>query len=268
LDWLRRLCGTGPCEVTVAYAAYPPQESWRLGIGEHAWLDALPLEIQRLVQRDIEERVSEALDGASFKVRVEPAWGRADPLLLSLAKEAGADLIVVGTHQRNGFGRFWLGSVSRAILRDSMCSVAIVPRSPARAEGIQSIPTIRRVLVPTDFSDLGNRAIRHAYSLLPDGGTVFLVHVNTPGAVNGSAHARLRALVPPDSDAHGIATIVDVAESDRPAEAICQAAERFGADVVCIASHGRTGMSKMFMGSVAQEVISRTSRLLLIVRAP
>jgi nucleotide-binding universal stress UspA family protein len=61
------------------------------------------------------------------KVGVETAWGRADPVLLALAKETEADLIVLGTHQRHGFGRFWLGSVSRAVLRDATVNVVVVP---------------------------------------------------------------------------------------------------------------------------------------------
>ncbi|MGZ5552971.1 MAG: universal stress protein, partial [Chthoniobacterales bacterium] len=46
--------------------------------------------------------------------------------------DIGADLLVLGTHQRHGMERFRLGSVSRAVLNDSLVSVAVVPM-PRRA---------------------------------------------------------------------------------------------------------------------------------------
>ncbi len=268
LQWARMLREIGPCEFTVAFTPYPPQESWRLGIGEHLYMDALPPEIHRVINCDLKERIGEILGLDEVKIRIEAAWGRPDPVLLSLAREAEADLIVVGTHQRHGFGRFWLGSVSRGILRAAPCSVAVVPRAHITGEGVQQIPSIRRVVVTTDFSELGNRAIPHAYSLLPAGGTVCLVHVEVPDTVSDPSDARLRSLIPPETENRGIATVLDVVQSHRFADAICQAAERFDADVLCIASHGRSGISKTFMGSIAQEVMARSSRPVLVVRAP
>jgi len=48
-----------------------------------------------------------------------------------MAGPQNIDLIVVGTHQRRGFGRVLLGSVSRAVLHHSKVSVAVVP--PAKS---------------------------------------------------------------------------------------------------------------------------------------
>ena len=52
-----------------------------------------------------------------------------------------------------------------------------------------------------------------------------------------------------------------------PAEAIAQEAERFRADAICLASHGRTGLGKAFLGSVTEGVMTRSRRPVLIVRA-
>jgi nucleotide-binding universal stress UspA family protein len=196
----------------------------------------------------------------------------------ALAKETGADLIVLGTHQRQGFGRFWLGSVSRAVLRDSAANVLVVPQDQMAIEAQANVPTIRRVLVTTGFSELGNRAIPRALSLLPCGGTLCLVHVVASAEANGnseqcvvaspghSANAQLRALVPKETEARDVAIRTEVIQSGKTAVAICQAAERFDADVICIASHGRSGISKAILGSVAQDVMARSSRPVLVVR--
>lgn len=50
--------------------------------------------------------------------------------------------------------------------------------------------------------------------------------------------------------------------------AIAQAAERLGMDVVCFASQGRSGLSKLLLGSVAEEVIARVRRPVFAVRPP
>ena len=77
--------------------------------------------------------------------------------------------------------------------------------------------------------------------------------------------AKLRALVPPDAAAHGIGTLVKVVESRDVAEAICQAAERLGVDAICVGTHGRSGLSKAVLGSVAKAVLTHTRRPLFVV---
>lgn len=52
-----------------------------------------------------------------------------------------------------------------------------------------------------------------------------------------------------------------------PVEVIVDVAEREDVDVVAIASHGRTGLSRFFYGSVAAGVLQRIDRPLLIIRA-
>jgi len=150
------------------------------------------------------------------------------------------------------------------------------------------IPELRRVLVPTDLSAWSNVAIAYAYSILHSGGTVCIVHVEQAFEFPNPIHARhagaaqrleeerarqlnacrgrLRTLVPPQAKRRGILTEFEVLHEARPAAAICRAAERFGADLICMASHGRTGLSKAILGSVAQAVMSRSRVPVLVVR--
>ena len=66
----------------------------------------------------------------------------------------------------------------------------------------------------------------------------------------------------------GIMGEADIIESGDPARAIRQAADRFGADVICLGSHGRSGFSAAVMGSVAQAVMAQSQRPVLVVRPP
>lgn len=153
------------------------------------------------------------------------------------------------------------------------------------------IPTIRKVMVTTDFSDLGNGAIPHAYSLLADReGTVILCHILEPPALPNPLYAHyspggafspedrerlrqgllqaLEQLVPSEVRKSGrVVTEVRVMETQAPvAEAICQEAKVLGVDIIVIASHGHSGVARLFLGSVAERVLRLADRPVLIVR--
>ncbi|MFY0575499.1 universal stress protein [Cystobacter fuscus] len=97
--------------------------------------------------------------------------GRIADHLVALAAEEKVDLLVVGSHQRRALGK--LGSVSHHALRLAAMSVVSVPLAGAARGSEVAVPTLRSVLVATDFSEAANRAIPYAFSLLPVGGTVY-----------------------------------------------------------------------------------------------
>jgi nucleotide-binding universal stress UspA family protein len=149
-------------------------------------------------------------------------------------------------------------------------------------------PEIRRVLAPTDLSDLGNEAVPYAYAMLPGGGTVYLIHVvetvtipnplyahyspgRAPTAEERAKQERalaeeLRQLVPSDAAQRGIETQVEVVESEQVSEAICAMAERLEVDALCIGTHGRSGLPRVLFGSVTERVMHCTHRPVLLVR--
>ena len=53
-----------------------------------------------------------------------------------------------------------------------------------------------------------------------------------------------------------------------PANAIVQAAERLGVELVCLGTHGESQLSKLLLGSAAEAVLRRSRRPVLLVRAP
>lgn len=286
LRWVKELAALGPCEVVVGYVDWPPEQQARLGGAGPLPLVGNPSGMQAVLERDMKAKAGELLGEIPFRVRVEACWGRPDVRLAGMAKEEGADLVVVGSHQYRGFERLWHTSVSRGLLHQAEMSVAIVPLATNGARGAGLAPPVRRVLVPTDFSECADAAIPHAYSILRGGGTVHLLHVVThsgrfsalrlkagSSAKAAARHARecaekLHALIPAEAAELGILTQVEVVKSRDAADAICRSAERLGADVICLSTHGRSGMSKTLMGSVAQTVMTRSCRPLLVVHPP
>jgi nucleotide-binding universal stress UspA family protein len=211
-----------------------------------------------------------------------------DVHLVDLARAAQADLLVVGTHQRHGLERWTKGSVSRGVLRHAPMSVACVPTSAVPAPA-PSIRPCRRVLAAADLTENGGIALPYAYSVVDEGGTVSLVHAvkpfrlpnpliggmpdvlpskreNAQRVALGSAH--LRAHIPAEAETRRIQTEVEIIEDDDAARAICQAAESFNADLVCVGAHARPGAAARVMGSVALGVLQHCRRPVLVVWPP
>lgn len=276
LRWLNEMQNLGKCEISVVHLDWPPEEAHRVGYHGPLPLTQNPEQIQNLLERDLSERVAMVLPPEKVTITVNPGWGRTDAYLFELAHREKADLLVVGTHRRRGLGRLRFGSVSRAVLHHSTITVAVVP--PGEEHKQAATPKLQRVLVATDFSDLGNKAVSYGCAVLQRGGTLKLIHVIEPAGIakmknkprpakrNPKLASQLHALVP--ADARGRVDIEeDIIENADAAEAIAQEAERFRADAICLGSHGRTGLAKTFLGSVAQGVMAKTTRPVLIVRA-
>jgi nucleotide-binding universal stress UspA family protein len=273
LRWIKCLAAAGPCDIVVGYVDWPVGEAVRLGLTDGLLPTRNGPQVQRILERELTERVSALLGEGVARVRVSPSIGRDDLRLVEIACEEQSDLLVAGTHQRHGLRRVAHPSISRGLLRYAPMSVACIPAARVEKLERQSVP-LRRVLAATDLSDDGSSAIPYAYGAVSTGGTVRLLHVLEPSRLGpdrsiqvvADAEQRLRAQVPEDAAARAIQTEVAVIDESDVAEGIRQEAERFGAHLVCIGSHGRTGLAKAVLGSVAHSLMAWSPRPVLIVR--
>lgn len=264
LRWATNLTRFGACELLVTQVVWPVEQHQRLGVPLPTPLDHLRPEVEEVVLRDLQRWAGEVPAPCSFVVRA--GWGRVGSHLTQLADEATADLIVTGTHQRAGLARLWQGSVSRGVLHEASMSVACVPPGSV-VEDVVATPRFRRILAPTDFSPLANRAIQTAYGLAGRGGQVHLLHVVERGAggEGPSIEDRLRALVPTSAAEQDITTTFEVAAGGSVGPAIAQAAARQGVDAICMATHGRSGVGRLVLGSQAQDVLGRSRHPVVLV---
>ncbi len=270
LAWVKELTKIGACEIVVGYSDWPPEEKSRLGnAGALSFAQNLP-EVQAILERDLKERVNFLLDGMPCRIRVESSWGRPDSSLVEMAKSEGAELIVVGSHQRHGLAKLWHSSVSCGVLQEAEANVLVIPRVAGLSHRPALAPAWRRALVAIDFSELSQTAITHAFSALGQGGEILFFHATATGETADTSleqiRQKLHSLVPVDAAKRGVSVQCEAVLSTDVPGAIGQAAERFGADVVCLCTHGRSGLSQALMGSVAREVMHRTKRPLLLVR--
>ena len=286
LRWVAELRKFGPCEVTAGFADWTPEEASRLGAHGPVGLVGNPLVVQRILERDVKEKVTAVLGEENVRVVVQGGWGRSDSQLVGMAAEAQADLIVVGTHQRHGFSRLGKGSVSRGILHHAPMSVACVPPSMGLRMQVPRLHEFQRVLVAVDLNEIYGFAAPYGFGICGPGGTVRLLHVVPPLNManpmmdglyqdfpTGKEHfdevaqseSRLRGLTPHEAEERGIATEVQVTESGAIAQEICAAAERFNADAICIGSHTRPGFALKALGSVSLGVLQQSRRPVLVV---
>lgn len=266
LSWAAGLCAKGGCELTIAQIVWPPEAHSRLGIPAPMPLDHLVAQVQETLERDLRAWAGSLPCEGEPRFVVSHGWGRVDIHLADLAAEARADLLVVGTHQRAGLARLWLGSVLRGVLHNASTNVVCVPRSDASEEE-HVIPTFRAVLAPTDFSPLANRAVPVAYGLVAPGGVVHLLHVVThaPGEDSPDPRERLRELIPRGAAARGVATEIEITTEKHAWKGIWHTAGRLGVDAICMATRGRSGASSLILGSQAREIVQRAHRPVLLV---
>ncbi len=134
------------------------------------------------------------------------------------------------------------------------------------------------ILHPTDFSALSEHAFHLACSLARDHGSRLIVlHVaELPVVGFGGAmtpppqgdwtalQQRLRQLQAPDMQV----AVEHRLEQGNPGAEILRVAEETGCDLIVLASHGRTGLARLLMGSVADHVVRQARCPVLVVKTP
>ena len=152
-------------------------------------------------------------------------------------------------------------------------STSVAPAAP----GVQ----VKKVLVPIDFSEPSLKALNYAVAFANQfGASIFLVHVVEPasflndmrnvplavsdGEVANKLHHKLvmlaRKQIDPVTPVHPLVCI------GKPFDEIVKTAKTFDADLIILATHGRTGLKRALLGSTAERVVRHASCPVLVVR--
>jgi len=183
--------------------------------------------------------------------------------ILSFAREKAVDLIVMGTHGRQGLDRLTMGSVTEKVLRKARCPVLAV-RKPAHdfigAENGADPVQLRKILFCTDFSEHSRRALEYASSLAMEfNAELTLLHVLEAAAsehlqsATAAALDQLEKLAPPA--ARDWCTVKTTVRLGKPYQEIIQLALESQTDVVVMGVRGRNALDLALFGSTTHRVI-------------
>ena len=138
---------------------------------------------------------------------------------------------------------------------------------------------VKKILFPTDFSTCSDAGLKYATSLARDmGATLLIVHVEEPPIAYGGgefyygmpdpddvALREMLSQVKPGDDAVPCERRLIVGD---PAEAIVDLAEDEGVDMIVMGTHGRTGVRRLLMGSIAERIVRTASCPVLTIKHP
>jgi nucleotide-binding universal stress UspA family protein len=201
-----------------------------------------------------------------------------------LAGSMPADLIVMPTHGRTGLRHVFLGSTAERVVQHSPSPV-LVTRPRKKGTKATATAAVRHggiILVPVDFSEASFEALEYAigYAQQTADKLVILnaVHLGDELSNEGLGVYRLadfRQTARWDAGREmaaflGRARFGDVSyetviRTGKPADEICNLAEKRAVDLIITGTHGRTGLKHLVMGSVAEQVVRRARQSVLVV---
>ncbi len=195
------------------------------------------------------------------------------------------DLVVMTTHGRSGVRRWVLGSVADKVVHAAPAPVYLVRAVEDEAAATTPAP-IQRILVPLDGSMAGEAALPPAIDLARrTGARVVLVRVpvvpgyatvipETAGWIpqllgeKGIEATAYLESVAEALDTQGIGADIDVevVAAGGVADGIVASSQEWEADVIVMSTHGRTGLRRWMLGSVADGVLHHADRPVWLVR--
>ncbi|MHB9288886.1 universal stress protein [Halobacteriales archaeon Cl-PHB] len=244
--------------------------------------DPTAVTLQERLQATARETVDGVADRAAGRdVRCETAVVEGVPheAIRGFAADHGADLLVLGTHGHTGLDRVLLGSVAERVVRTS--DVPVVTVRAADDGGPTPSTDYETILVPTDGSDRAAAALDAAVPVVErTGATLHLLHVvdvreaasradySPPEKVMERLRTAGEAAVDRLADrarTAGVEVVTHVEVGDPPTAIVAGAAE-YDADLVAMATAGRSGIKRVLLGSTTERVVRTADVPVLTVR--
>jgi nucleotide-binding universal stress UspA family protein len=258
-----RFSRTQKCEVR-ALAVSPSYEGDLELVGVRKIKEAIRGSAEKMMGEA--EAIARA-EGASITTGTED--GEPYERIIDAARAEGCELVVMGRRGLRRLERALMGSVTARVIGHSQCDVLVVPRDATLGW--------KSVLVAVDGSSYGDAALEKAMDLAEAyGGDLSIAYVVD---VNEEFYAQAPEMVEKmvrdakalldemkkKAEARGLKAETYVREGDAHRWIIELAAER-KADLIVMGSHGRTGLKRLLMGSVAEKVIGLSSVPVLVAK--
>ena len=225
-----------------------------------------------------EERASEH----GGEVEAELRYGRPVHAILRAIEEQGIEEVAIGSHGRDGAARLLLGSVAETVVRRAPVPVTVLPpggdgdrRDGDRRDG-RGFGSPGKVLVPFDGSTCGRHALEYALGQFSDASitALYVIYPSVEEYDVIESETDLESAIeerrsPGDRESEHVLAIAkrtageqgrDIELASRPGDperALLEWIDEHGPDHVVMGCHGRDGLARILLGSVAETVVRR-----------
>jgi nucleotide-binding universal stress UspA family protein len=193
---------------------------------------------------------------AGVKVSQELRMGTPFHGMRTIITEQKVDLVVMGTAGHSKIEEMIIGSNTEKVVRHSNCPVLTVHKKPLRSE-------FKNIVYATSMSkdeEIFSRIVRKTQQL--DDATVHLVRINTPG--NFQRDVVVKKYMQDFAKKLQLKNFtINVFNDLTEEEGIIYFAESINADLIAMATHGRTGFAHVLAGSIAEDVVTHSKRPVL-----
>lgn len=275
-------------DTLAALAGGPGLTAGEPGIAAPAAMPAATADLIEAERSGREEVLAAAADGIRTHTSATVEWtlldGEPSDAVAEHVEERGADIVVMSTHGRGAVERAWLGSVADRLVR-RLDVPALLVRPSEGEEATDLRPAIRHILVPLDGSSLAEAALAPATRISRLlGASLRLVRVTGPHIMVGSPYIPHAAQEHQEHferhrrEARGYleqvaerlrgegVEVADVEVREGATATTILATAREGADLIAMATHGRGGLRRLFLGSVSDKVLRGATLPVLLVR--
>lgn len=278
------LAGGLPAELVLfrAVAIEPDAQDalGRAGVKAQPLLARLATEAENYLRGRVEE-----LCAVGYTAQYAFREGPAPEAILDHVASSSIDYIVMATHGYSGFKRWTHGSVAERVLQAAPVPLLLIRAGEdGRAEAYREAKLCRRILVPLDGSHLAERILPVVSAVaraLDSQLILFQVPIAyVSSSMTGDWYLPVQgALETAEKDAQaylddvagrlaveGLAATTALSVGS-VAACIVEYAEAHGVDLIAMCTHGRTGLARWALGSVADRVLRAGTKPLLLVRA-
>ncbi|MCH6199474.1 universal stress protein [Aquiflexum sp. LQ15W] len=190
---------------------------------------------------------------SGFKFETKMVFGNPYAGISKEIIDAKADIVIMGSKGSTGMEEVLIGSNTEKVVRHASCPVITI-------KGPISADSIRKVIFASDFSNVPSEVIDRLKAAI---GTIdadlHLVKINTPSMFESTRTSieKMKTFV---EDFEINAASMQVYNSTSEEEGILEFADDVDADMIAMATHGRTGFLHLLSGSIAEDVVNAAQR--------
>lgn len=214
--------------------------------------------MMKLIERSKKQLAKLAEDPMFAGVKVRPELRMGTPFhgMRTIITEHKVDLVVMGTAGRTGIEGMIIGSNTEKVVRHAQCAVLTVQKKPAR-------PDFKNIVYATSMGkdeEIFARVVKRAQEMYD--ATVHLVRINTPG--NFQRDAIVKQYMKDFAKKLMLKNYtINIFNDFSEEEGIIYFADSINADMIAMATHGRTGFAHVLAGSIAEDVVNHSKRPVL-----